>query len=48
MILFAGPVHMTAETDAGNGGLAEQLGMGSAVYLSKHVSLASKKVKGEA
>ncbi len=40
--------QMKACTDASNGWLAEQLGMGSAVYLSKHVGLARKKVKGKA
>jgi putative transposase len=40
--------QMKAETDASNGWLAKQLGMGSAVYLSKHVGLARRKVKGKA
>jgi hypothetical protein len=40
--------HMKAETDATNGWLAEQLGMGSAAYLSKHVGLARRKVEGKA
>jgi REP element-mobilizing transposase RayT len=42
-------VQMKATTDASNGWLAEQLQMGSAAYLSKHVGLARRqKVKGEA
>ncbi|MBI2496555.1 MAG: transposase [Opitutae bacterium] len=40
--------QMKASTDASNGWLADQLGMGSAVYLSKHVGLARRKVKGKA
>ena len=40
--------QMKAATDASNGWLAAQLGMGSAVYLSKHVGLARKKVIGKA
>ena len=40
--------QMKSDTDASNGWLAVQLGMGSAVYLSKHVGLARKKVKGKA
>lgn len=40
--------QMKASTDASNGWLAGQLGMGSAVYLSKHVGLARRKVKGKA
>jgi len=39
---------MKASTDASNGWLATQLGMGSSIYLSKHVGLARKKVKGKA
>jgi len=40
---------MKETTDASNAWLASQLGMGSAVYLSKHVGLArKKKVKGKA
>jgi hypothetical protein len=35
--------QMKASTDASNGWLADQLGMGSAVYLSKHVGLAHKR-----
>ena len=37
--------QMKAATDASNGWLADQLGMGSAVYLSKHVGLAQKRLK---
>jgi putative transposase len=40
--------QMKASTDASNGWLAAQLGMGSAIYLSKHVGLTKKKVKGKA
>jgi hypothetical protein len=40
--------QMKAATDASNGWLATRLGMGSAVYLSKHVGLACRKVKGKA
>jgi len=40
--------QMKASTDASNGWLATQLGMGSSIYLSKHVGLARKKVKGKA
>ncbi len=40
--------QMKSSTDASNGWLADQLGMGSAVYLSKHVGLARLKVKGKA
>lgn len=40
--------QMKACTDASNGWLAAQLGMGSAAYLSKHVGLARQKVKGKA
>lgn len=40
--------EMKATTDASNGWLADQLDMGSAVYLSKHVGLAARKVKGKA
>jgi hypothetical protein len=40
--------QMKAATDASNGWLAAQLDMGSPVYLSKHVGLARKKVKGKA
>ena len=40
--------QMKTSTDASNGWLAEQLGMGSAAYLSKHIGLARQKVKGKA
>lgn len=40
--------QMKACTDASNGWLASQLGMGSPAYLSKHVGLARKRVKGKA
>lgn len=40
--------QMKACTDASNGWLAEQLEMGSATYLSKHVGLTQRKVKGKA
>ena len=36
-------LQMKASTDASNGWLAGRLGMGSAVYLSKHVGLARRK-----
>jgi hypothetical protein len=40
---------MKAATDASNGWLAAQLGMGSGTYLSKHVGLARRTgVKGKA
>ena len=41
-------LQMRAATDASNDWLAGQLGMGSAVYLSKHGGLARNKVKGKA
>jgi REP element-mobilizing transposase RayT len=40
--------QMKAVTDASNGWLAAQLGMGSGFYLSKHIGLARRKVKGKA
>ena len=40
--------QMKAATDASNAWLAEQLAMGSALYLAKHVSLASKRSQGKA
>lgn len=40
--------HMKALTDASNGWLAAQLDMGSGFYVSKHIGLARKKVKGKA
>jgi len=40
--------QMKDHSDASNGWLAEKLGMGSAIYLSKHVGLARRKVKGKA
>lgn len=39
---------MKASTEAPNTWLAERLGMGSGAYLSKHVGLARRKVKGKA
>jgi hypothetical protein len=41
-------LRMKESTDASNGWLAERLQMGSAFYLSKHVGLHLKKVKGKA
>ena len=41
-------LQMKATTDASNGWLAAQLDMGSGFYLSKHVGLARRKVKGKA
>jgi REP element-mobilizing transposase RayT len=41
-------VQMKAATDASNGWLAAQLGMGSGFYVSKHIGLARRKVKGKA
>lgn len=41
-------LRMKATTDASNGWLAAQLDMGSGFYVSKHVGLARKKVKGTA
>jgi REP element-mobilizing transposase RayT len=41
-------LQMKDTTDASNGWLATQLDMGSGFYLSKHVGLARKKVKGKA
>jgi len=40
--------QMKATTDASNGWLATQLDMGSGFYVSKHIGLARKKVKGKA
>ena len=40
-------LQMKATTDASNGWLAAQLDMGSGFYLSKHVGLARRKVKGK-
>ena len=40
--------QMKAATDASNGWMAAQLDMGSGFYLSKHVGLARRKVKGKA
>ena len=39
---------MTPFVSPSNGWLADQLGMGSGFYLSKHVGLARRKVKGKA
>jgi putative transposase len=41
-------MQMKDATDASNGWLAAQLDMGSGVYVSKHVGLARRKVKGKA
>jgi putative transposase len=41
-------LQMKAATDANNTWLAVQLGMGSGVYLSKHIGLLRNKVKGKA
>jgi len=41
-------LQMKATTDASNGWLAAQLDMGSGFYLSKHVGLARRKVRGKA
>ena len=40
--------QMKTATDASNGWLAAQLGMGSGFYVSKHIGLARNKVKGKA
>ena len=40
--------QMKTTTDASNGWLAAQLGMGSGFYVSKHIGLARNKVKGKA
>lgn len=40
--------QMKASTDASNGWLAAQLDMGSSFYVSKHVGLVRKRVKGKA
>ena len=40
--------QMKTVTDASNGWLAAQLGMGSGFYVSKHIGLAHNKVKGKA
>lgn len=41
-------LQMKESTDASNGWLAQRLGMGSGFYLSKHIGLARRKVKGKA
>ena len=41
-------LQMKDATDASNAWLASQLGMGSGFYVSKHIGLARKKVKGKA
>lgn len=40
--------HLRATTDVPNGWLAEQLGMGSPIYVSKHTGLLRKATDGEA
>ena len=40
--------QMKASTDASNSWLAAQLDMGSGFYVSKHIGLAHRKVKGKA
>ncbi len=40
--------HLRATTDVPNGWLAEQLGMGSAIYVSKHTGLLRRSKDGEA
>ena len=40
--------QMKAATDASNGWLAAQLDMGSGFYVSKHIGIAQRKVKGKA
>ncbi len=41
-------MQMKDLTDAPNGWLATELGMGSGVYVSKHIGITRKKVKGKA